>query len=600
MYAERTELYLAMLAVLLAAMGRCGGAVPLHAQSEAPARPSAADPDWHLVENGEEIDWPEDVPTASLDSVRAVGKDVVDRYRKQGYYYARIDSARLDTTAARSEVHLYVRRGPNVEVGEIRIRGADTLSTTEVRRLMDTETGDPLNPRRLRADVQAVLDRYEEMGHPLAQIEVAETAVDTTRAPHLRLTLVIDEGPRLWLKRITVPDGARTTPDLIARLSDVRTGALLTDYDPDAIRSALRESPFFESVGAPELTVEADGGAVLHVPVEEAAPGAFDFVLGYLPPSGAREGGQLVGSGHLLLEHLFGGGRQLDLTLDRRPGQTSIFDLSLSDPYVLGLPIRLTGHFRGEQRDSTYGERTYGLRAGYQLYRDVVLTGRLSREVVQPGAAGARLREDRQRIPRSQTIFYGVGVRYESLDRRGNPRRGLRVNVHVEQGRKQRTLRRITATDTTREREVLRQERLDGTLRAFVPVFDRQVLVLGGNGRVLRSRAYDRSDLFRFGGASSLRGYDEDRFLGNVTVRGLVEYRLQLDRRSYLYAFGDLGYVERPSLGETAARSDWHPGYGVGLQLDTSIGLITTTYALNPDVATPVDGRVHFGLSVGL
>jgi outer membrane translocation and assembly module TamA len=83
-------------------------------------------------------------------------------------------------------------------------------------------------------------------------------------------------------------------------------------------------------------------------------------------------------------------------------------------------------------------------------------------------------------------------------------------------------------------------------------------------------------------------------------VRGLLEYRLQLDRRSYAYAFGDLGYVARPALGEAPATRDWHPGYGIGLQLQTAIGRIKTTYALNPDVATPVDGRIHFGLSVGL
>jgi outer membrane translocation and assembly module TamA len=137
-------------------------------------------------------------------------------------------------------------------------------------------------------------------------------------------------------------------------------------------------------------------------------------------------------------------------------------------------------------------------------------------------------------------------------------------------------------------------------VRGFVPLFERQVLVLGGDASVLRSRAYDRSDLFRFGGAASLRGYDEDRFLGNVAARGLLEYRLRLDRRSYAYAFGDLGYVARPALGEAPSTRDWHPGYGVGLQLQTAIGRIRTTYALNPEVATPVDGRIHFGLSVGL
>jgi len=400
---------------------------------------------------------------------------------------------------------------------------------------------------------------------------------------------------------VEVPEGARTSPGLVARFADLEVGAPLTNYDPAAIQRALEDRSVFRSVGTPTMRVDGDGGAILRVPVTERSPGTFDAVVGYLPPSGPGESGQLVGSGHLLLEHLFGGGRRLDLTLDRRPERASIVDVSASDPYILGLPFRLTATFRGEQRDSTYGERAYGLRAGYQVAPSFEVTGRVSREVVTPGQAGTRLRDGRQRIPRSRTLFYGVGVRYEAVDRRENPRRGVRIDVAADQGRKQRRRRRVTAAgDTTRERSVVRQERLRGAVRAFVPLFRRQVMVVGGDASVLRSPSYDRSDLFRFGGAASLRGYDEDRFLGNVTVRGLIEYRYQLDRRSYAYLFGDLGYVERPALDTGTARAAWHPGYGLGLQIQTAIGRVRTTYALNPDVTTPADGRIHFGLSVGL
>jgi len=597
---ERCVLYLITWAVLLAVVGGVASEGRVHAQtsSDATRTPSAH---WHLVLNGERVDWPEAVSPAPLDSVRVVADRLLDHLRREGYYYARLDSAVIDTTEAIPDVQLHARRGPQVELGALRIEGANAVRTDALRRLMDTEEGQPFDPQRFDADVQALLDRYEADGRSLAQIRITEAGVDTASAPRLRLTLRVDEGPSLWLKRIEVPDDARTSPGLIARLADLQERTPLTSYDPERVRRSLQGHPFFESVGRPSLSVTGDGGAILQVPVEEAPPGSFDLVLGYLPPSSTRDEGQLVGSGHLLLEHLFGGGRRFNLTLDRRPGQTSIFDLSASDPYLFGLPVRVTGHFRGEQRDSTYAERRYGLSAGYQFGDAFELTGHLSREVVQPGRAGTRLREGRQRIPRGRTLFYGLGVRYEAVDRRVNPRRGLRLRVQVEQGQKRRALRQVTAEgDTSRQREGLRQERFHGRVRGFVPLFDRQVLVVGGEAAVLRSRSYDRSDLFRMGGAESLRGYDEDRFLGNVTARGLLEYRLQLDRRSYAYAFGDLGYVARPALGASSALREWHPGYGIGLQLQTAIGRIRTTYALNPAVATPANGRIHFGLSVGL
>lgn len=598
----RAVLYLMSRTVLLVVglLVTGNGAAALYAQSGPGDGGPASRANWRLMVDGTEADWPEEIRPSSVDSVQAVAERVLRHVRRDGYYYARLDSAILDTSAGPPQVQVHLDRGPQVMVERLRITGANALSPAEVRRLVSAEAGAPFNPERFEADVEALLDRYEDMGRPLAQIRVQQTLVDTTAPPRLRLTLAIDEGNELWLKGIEVPDNARTSPGLVARLAELRVGAPLTNYDPDAIQSSLQESPFFSSVGTPEMQVGADGGAVLQVPVEETSPGTFNLVVGYLPPSQAG-GGQLVGSGALALKHLFGGGRRADLMLDRRPGQTSIFDVEVSDPYVFGLPFRLTGAFRGEQRDSTYGKRAFELRAGYQFVRSFALTGRLSREVVDPGQAGTQLVDGRQRISRSRTLFYGVGVQYETIDHPANPRHGVRLQVTVDRGRKKRTFQRVTASnDTTRERESLPQERLQGEVRGFLPLFDRQVLVLGGDGAVLRSQSYDRSDLFRFGGAQSLRGYDEDRFLGNVTVRGLLEYRLQLGRRSYVYGFGDLGYAERPSLGNTPALQAWHPGYGLGLQISTAIGLIRATYALNPEVSTPADGRIHFGLSVEL
>ena len=601
---RRHVVYPTVGAVLLAVAGllATGGLQRAGAQTAvSESNAEAPTVQWRLVLDGERAPWPDTVSTASVDRLQTVGRRVLRHLRRKGYYYATLDSATVDTSAPPRSARLYLRRGPQVRIGTLRIEGDSAVPADELRALMDTDEGKPLRPDRLEADIQALLDRYEEAGRPLAQIRVAETRLSKNGTPTLRVTLRVREGPELWLKRIDVPDDARTTPELLAHLAGLEVGAPLRNYDSEAIRRRLQEHAIFQSVDAPRLRVADDGGAVLRIPVEEASPGAFDFVVGYLPPSRTRDSGQFVGSGHLLLKHLFGGGRRAEFTLDRRPGQTSVFDVALSDPYLFGLPMRLEGHFRGEQRDSTYGERVYQLEGGYRLGDGLEVTATLGREAVRPGPAGARLRNDRQQIPRSTTFFYGVGLRYQEVDRAQNPRRGFSLDVQLEQGRKQRRFQRITAGgDTTRIANSVRQERLQGRIRTYLPLFDRQVLAVGGEGSVLLSRDFDRSDLFRLGGATSLRGYDEDRFLGNVVARGLVEYRLQLDRASYAHAFFDLGYVARPALEATTATRDWHPGYGLGVRLQTAIGRISATYALNPEVQSPANGRVHLGLSVGL
>lgn len=143
--------------------------------------------------------------------------------------------------------------------------------------------------------------------------------------------------------------------------------------------------------------------------------------------------------------------------------------------------------------------------------------------------------------------------------------------------------------------------------RGYMPAFRNQVLVVGADVNVLLSGAIDESDLFRFGGASSLRGYDEDRFRASTALRLLVEYRVVLDAVSHAFLFLDAGYVETPELpGEAgsggpsieAARS-WYPGFGLGMQYETAVGILSVSYALN-DRDGVTNGRVHVGVSFGL
>ena len=346
------------------------------------------------------------------------------------------------------------------------------------------------------------------------------------------------------------------------------------------------------------LAVSERDGAVLTVPVEERPPGLFDVVLGLQPEPGG--GSALVGTGQLVLENLFGGGRRLDLRLVRNPGLVAEVEAAASDPYLAGLPLRATAAFRGYSQDSTFGQQRYGAEAGFRLAPGLELVGAASVERTSPGPAGRRLDADGvPRVPASSATFAGFGVRYRRVDSRANPRRGLAGHVLLETGRKTRRL--LGAPDSVRRAEpgAFPQQRLTAEARFYLPTLRRQVLVTGGDLAVLLADRYDRAELFRYGGARSLRGYDEQRFLGSVVGRAVLEYRYQLDRTSFAFLFTDLGYVRRPRLEGLPAEGGLHPGYGFGLQYRTPLGLVTLSYALNPDDG-PLAGKVHAGLAVGL
>ena len=522
------------------------------------------------------------------------------RLAARGWVLARVDSA--DASARR----LFVTPGPALPLGALRLEGADGLG--DLTAGWQTRVGAPLDAAALAADLDAALAALAAGGWTRARL--TPTAALAPDAGSVELRLAVDRGPRAALGRVELVENGRPRRGtaFAARVIGADVGSAFVGLDVPAARRELLATGLYRSVGEPTLAQDAEGRVVVRVPVEAGPPGVFDLVLGYLPPAAGRAGG-VVGSGRLELRDLFGGGRLLRAALDRTPGLASRLDLAASDPYLAGLPLRASVAFQGTSRDSTFSRQAVGGAVGYRLGPGLELSLTARRDGVSPGRAGAQPAPGdlRPRVRRSSALFAGAGLAFRRLDALAAPRRGLAAEVAAESGVRRRD---ALPGDTLSAASAERQQRLTAVVRGFVPLARRQTLALGLDADVLlggRSAgdladgeaALDEGELARLGGAASLRGYDEDEFLGAVVGRALAEVRTSLGGDAFAFAFGDLGFVDRPAVPGLAALRRWLPGYGAGAQLQTGLGLATVTYALNPDL--PLGrGKVHIGLSVGL
>lgn len=552
---------------------------------------------WAVVVDGAEAEWPSRLRAPAADSVAAAARALVIHYRRRGYLHATVDSAAVHAESL-PRATFYVDPGRQTTVASVAFTGADGLGEARLRREMRLQPGEPFNQYVLDADMQALRQMYREAGYPLATVGVASVRPAGPEAVALQLAL--DAGPRLRLKAVQVQGAERTRPAYVARAAGLAFGAPIREYDPDVLQQRLRNTGLFERVGRPALQIEPDGGATLTVAVKERPPGVFDLVVGVLPSREGGAGPSFVGSGRLALENVFGGGREADLALDRRPGRSSTVDVRVRDPFVLGRALDAEVVFAGEQRDSSYSARTYRGSLGYAVRTGWHLRASVRRSVTRPGPQGQALRNGTQRVARSRVWMGGVGLRIDRTDRRQAPRRGLRADVLLEQGRQRRGQRVVVQGDTTRTQRTTQQTRVNGQVRAFWPLAARHTLMLGADARALWAGAYDRSDLFRLGGYASLRGYDEDRFTGRLVGRGLAEYRVFVDRTSFVFVFAEVGGVDAPARGEQPGSWAWYPSGGLGAELRTGLGRVNISYAMNPDDGSPANGRVHVGLAVAL
>jgi outer membrane protein insertion porin family len=131
----------------------------------------------------------------------------------------------------------------------------------------------------------------------------------------------------------------------------------------------------------------------------------------------------------------------------------------------------------------------------------------------------------------------------------------------------------------------------------YLSTFFHQVLAWAVHARELKSPSMTQPDLYRLGGARTLRGYRENQFFGSRLVWGTLEYRLATARRSFAYAFTDAGYYLNPGDPEhsVSASQASKLGYGIGFQLETGLGILRVSFALGQGDSFTT-GKIHFGI----
>ena len=519
------------------------------------------------------------------DSVNWAVERALHVLQKDGYLFATVHMT--DSMAQSVEIN----QGERGRVGKLMLEGVKEFDPKSLVNKLPIRQGQPLTSNTLEEMLSLILDQYANEGYHLTAATIQ--ALLPAEPPVLDVNIRVSEQPRPRLTRMEVTGAIRTRSGLLYRIAGLRAGEPLMDYDPVQVRSRLESSGLFTYVDSVDLHIDADSSLIMNVHAEEASPGAFDLALGYERSSSGA--GALVGSGHLSLRNMFGGARNVEIALHRLPGQISRINVTAIDPYVVGLPLSVGAEFRGLQQDSTFGKRDYRLEVGYLMDPSTQLFGLVSRELTRPGLTGLAVQGGRQRIPVASATLAGAGLRIRQVDHRYNPTRGYVLEMVVESGFKN-TDGQVVRADTVSEQRRLNLSRLTARARLYRPHGRRRVMVTGGDFQLLHAKEFDETDLFRFGGASSLRGYDEDRFRSPFVTRILLEYRYVFEAPTYGFAFVDVGYVDARRTQE--AYAGLYPGFGAGFQLNTQAGLISFTLAANAE--DPAAVRAHIRLSLGL
>jgi outer membrane protein assembly factor BamA len=507
---------------------------------------------------------------------------------KNGLHFATVSAldTRWDDDSSEAAIRFVVDEGPLLRVCSLTFDGAEAIAPELLSDACDTQTGALFSDAVLAADMERLLDLYDRNGYPFAGLRVASFEVSLREdGACADIRIDIDEGELFIISEYTVEGNELTKTDVILRETRLEVPS---PYDPDKvndIRRKLERLRFFSTVAEPQLYMR-DGKGGLLLRVTEGSTNMFDGVIGYQPSRTETEEGYVTGLVNLSFRNIFGTGRRMDARWERATQSISELEIRYLEPWLLGFPLNVQGGLFQRQQDSTYVRRIFDAAITFLASSDLQFTARGMRVDVIPSEFNTIAG-----LASSSTWTGGLELLIDTRDDVYNPRSGIQLRNSWDGGTKSGT------TTASPERTSSFVQRIELDAAAYREIVPRVIAAVSLRGRELRGGALDVSDLYRLGGAATLRGYREEQFVGTRLGWINAEMRYSLGRRSFAFSFYDFGYIFQSADVEQGREelSLSRGGYGLGLRIETGLGIMSVSYALG-DGDGLGNGKIHFGL----
>jgi outer membrane protein assembly factor BamA len=517
----------------------------------------------------------------SNEEIEKVKEGILNIYIENGFYYARIDSIKIDP----EKVEIFINEGKQAKVGEFEIYGNKTLKTEEVMELLGLKRGDVFYPAALKSGINKILDRYANIGYPLAQIEIENFSLEENG--DVKLKIKIDEGEIVKINDVKIVGNNLTNENLIIKEARFKKGEIYSDRKFKQIKKRLMKLGIFESVSDPEIFFNDTTSGIL-IKVNEGRMNSFDGVIGYMP-EGANAGGYLVGYINIFLKNLFGTGRKFGARWNSENKYTQEFEIRYYEPYIFNFPLGAEFFFHQRKQDSTYVVRKPQLTAELELtsWENVSEIFKVFFQISQTSIIPTATEYLPFKIDESKTLNFGFGILYDSRDEINLPKTGIFFKSFYELGDKKTSTARLKRNRFNIEIEFYFD--FHKTLKSvFVPKL---------NFWLISGDRIDEGDAFRFGGMKTLRGYREREFIATRAFWANFENRFGLSSDFILFPFFDIAYIYRPVLPPrlNSSSESLLYGYGLGLKIFSKIGWLNLIYALGKGDSFKT-GKIHIGV----
>ncbi len=469
-----------------------------------------------------------------------------------------------------------------------------------------------------------LLDYLENHGYPFAQVYLDSIRIT---GQEIAAKLYYDKGPQIFFDKIKIESKplaanstakkkkVRITTSFLVNYLSLKKGNLYQEKQVQKIQQRLQNLRYIRSFASPYIIFK-DQKAELHLSLTDRPVSKVDVLFGILPSQDpVTQQQRLDFTGNILIDLVnpLGTGKHLLFQWQQLKAGTSDLLLRLEYPYLLQSPLGADVAFKLYKRDSTFLDIIGDIGLQYLFNGNSYIKAFWKPKTTNLIYVDTATIALTHRLPTAldlNTATFGLEYYFNNLDYQYNPRKGFETKLTAEfmlkQVRKNNEI--IGITDPRNPSFNFAslydsldlntfQYRLEWKHSHFFQLWKWSTLMSRIDiGLLISAKEIYKNELFRIGGNRRLRGFDEESILATWYNILSLEWRFLFGKNSYAYLFGDFAYTQNQSV--VAQSQDFPLGFGLGIALETKIGIFGLSYALGSQQGNPIlfqNSKLHFG-----
>ncbi len=286
-------------------------------------------------------------------------------YLDRGYINFNIESTQVSLTPDRQDVYITINlgEGEQYKVSSVKLAGDLVLPEEELFKLISLKSGAVFSRKESVESTKRISDRLAEKGYAFANVNMVPDVDKDSRT--VALTLFVDPGRRVYVRRINISGNNKTKDSVVRREFRQMEGDWMSTRKVAQSRTRLDRTGYFEEVNVETPAVPGSGDLVdINYNVKERPTGNLSAGIGYSDTQGL-----LLNLG-VSQENFLGTGKRVSLTIDNSQ-VTKNYSFNYTNPYYTpdGISRGFSIYYRQvdaeEASISNYSTNSYGTNVSY-------------------------------------------------------------------------------------------------------------------------------------------------------------------------------------------------------------------------------------------